>query len=168
MSASVQMSLYPQMFNYSLNKQAATVDYKLLSLLTLCIQSRSIGSVKNSEHTFNVVMNGNACFKEQKKLTQSYGFPECVNFTYVQDWSCKSRLSEPFPVCVCLQVTWPSSCLWLWWESTATRWSSVDGTHRTCPSSRPPLIVPSHSGHTTHNIHTQTHTLRHLKDTQSP
>lgn len=55
-------------------------------------------------------------------------------------------------------MTWPNSCLWLWWENTATRWFSVDGTHKTCPSSHPPLTALLHSGHTTPNVNTHIHT----------
>lgn len=86
----------------------------------------------------------------------------------------KTCLSELHFLCVCLQVTWPSRCLRLWWESTATRWSSVGGTHKTCPSSHPLLTARSHSGRTTHNTHTNTHTYTeptcryNLKDTHSP
>lgn len=50
---------------------------------------------------------------------------------------------------VCFQVTWPNSCPRPWWENTATRWFSVVGTRRTCPSSHPPPTAPSLCGHTT-------------------
>lgn len=73
-----------------------------------------------------------------------------------------------FPVCVCFQVTWQSSCLWPWWESTATRWFSVDGTRRTCPSSHLLLTALSHSGHTIHSAHTRKQLAAIIWKTHSP